>query len=438
MQINSFAFIIAAEVAVVFLLLSVVLALQNRNLKNIIKKLQARMQEIVGDLKVLQNNTQTTQEPTPPSVSEVSAPDDTASSEVRSYLDQISEQIQKTRDQHKRLGSDRDIVLDLAPDSELPRRAAALRYAMLLAEKEALTNTEDGEPKWELLKFKYEQIFSFYEDYTTEPENGASQEELDMLAEELTNAKKRISNLEKFKALYFDLEEKWAESKTEAQTHYDNLSQMASKIEDTDDSEAFEGALMDYHAAYSDVNQMIESGIESSNIVEGGKLNDATSGELKHLRSVAADQHRIISELQNKLKLAAASDNDISANLIDNLKTELNKQQRFIQESETCIQLMEDELRSANKEGEQLRSRLKALPAMKTQLKELGNQKDEFELKVYAITSENRKLLKKLKEERSAAPVDDGRSTKLKRELIDFEARYAALEEKYLDLKIQQ
>lgn len=395
------------------------------------------MQEIVGDFKSVQNSGQHTQEQGFSHEPEANLKDGANPIKTHSYLDQINEQIQKTKTQHANLESDRDIILDLAPDSEPPRRTAALRYAMLIAEKEALTNTESCEPKWELLKFKYEQIFSFYEDYNEEPENNINQEELDTLTEELTNAKKRISNLEKFKALYFDLEEKWAESKADAQIHYENLTQMASKIENTDDSEAFEGALMNYHSAYSDVNQMIESGIESSNIVEGGKLNDATSGELKHLRNVAVDQHRIISELQNKLKLASAGDNEVTANLIDNLKTELNKQQRFIQESETCIQLMEDELRSANKETEQLRSRLKTLPAIKTQLKEVGNQKDEFELKTYALTSENRRLLKKLKDEKSAAPVDDGRSTKLKRELLDLEARYAALEEKYLDLKIQ-
>ena len=208
---------------------------------------------------------------------------------------------------------------------------------------------------------------------------------------------------------------------------------MADKVEDRD---AFETALQSYHSAYNDVNALIENGIETPDADLLGMIDEKSAGELKHLRSVAAEQHKIITQLQAKLE-NAKTDEDRNI-LVDGLKDELNKQQRFVQESETCIQLMEEELHTANKEITQLKDRLRTLPNIKTQLQEAKSQRDQYELKVYALTSENRKLQKKLKEDKGTVTADSGESKKLKRELMDLEAKYASLEEKYLDLKIQQ
>ncbi|MFL0802135.1 MAG: hypothetical protein K6L81_00330 [Agarilytica sp.] len=427
MQLDNIALIAAAEVAAVLLIFCIILLYQNRSLRNLIKKLQGRMTELVGDLKTAKSS------PPPPE-----AAADTPLALCKSFLDHVGDQIEITRDHHKSLSPDRDIVLDLAPDTDLPRRAAALRYAMLLAEKEALLSvieSEDEEINWSLIRGKYQQIFDFYEDYTPEAEEVADHADIEALNQELTNAKKRINNLEKFKALYFDLEEQWEESKNKAQEHYNDLSAMASEVENGD---KFESALEGYHASYGNIDKMIQQGVgDPETIIETVKVTDAeTAGELRHLRMVAADQHKIITELEEKLK--GANSDEERNQIMEGLKGELDKQKRFIQESETCIQLMEDELNNAHKELDQLKGRLKALPSLKTQMQEMRKQKDEYELKVYALTSENRKLTKKLKEDKSSIPVDNGDAAKLKKEVADLETRYANLEEKYLDLKLKQ
>lgn len=418
MQLNNLALIAAAEVAAVLLVFCVILIFQNRSLRGLVKKLQSRMEQLVEDLKAARSDKNQEQR-----------------GNLKSFAEQINDQLELTKDHHKDLKSEQDIVLDLAPDIELPKRAAALRYAILLAEKECVAASEQDEPNWELLRSKYEQIFDFYSDYTESADEGGSREELDALSQELSNAKKRINNLEKFKALYFDLEEQWEASKEEAQTHYNNLSEMSAKIEN---GQEFESALESYHASYNDVNNLIERGIGDPEVITKTVevVDKETAGELRHLRMVASDQHKLITELQSKLRGAST---DVERNqIMEGLQDELQRQQRFIQESETCIQLMEDELNNTNRELDQLKSRLKALPSIKTQLKEIKTQKDEYELKVYALTSENRKLTKKLKEEKESSPIDTGDTASMKKELIELETRYASLEEKYLDLKLQQ
>lgn len=431
MQLDNIAVIAAAEVAAVLLIFCIILFIQNRSLRRLVKKLQSRMTELVDDLKVAKRS------PT------AAAPEDDEQSPqalCKSFLDHVNDQIEATREHHTSLGPDRDIVLDLAPDTDLPRRSAALRYAMLLAEKEALMSVieyEDEDFNWTLIRGKYQQIFDFYEDYTPEAEQVSDSAELEALSQELTNAKKRINNLEKFKALYFDLEEQWEQSKQKAQEHYDDLSEMASKVEG-EDKDKFESTLESYHASYGNVDQIIREGVgDPDTIVETVKITDEeTAGELRHLRIVAADQHKIITELQERLK--EASTDEERNEIVEGLKDELDKQKRFMQESETCIQLMEDELNNVHKELDQLKGRLKTLPSIKTQMQDLRKQKDEYELKVYSLTSENRKLNKRLKEEKGNVMVDDGEVSKLKKEVQDLETRYANLEEKYLDLKLKQ
>ena len=409
--------IIAIEVAVVLLVLSLFLVMHNKKLRGIVKKLQTRMQELVVQLKEAR-----TESGAPQNETGVSS----------NYLEFVDEQIALTRNHHEELGSDRDIVLDLSPDSPIPQRAAALRYAILLAEKEAMSaETALDDFDWSKIRSKYEQIFSFYEDYV-EPESGElDPEEQESLQKELANAKKRIDNLEKFKKLYFEMEEQWESSKKTAQSHYDELSEMAA---DASDPEKFETALEGYQAAYGKFNNFLES---SDPVVETITVTDPTAlEEIKQLKAVAADQHMIINELQTKL--AQADTEEVRTELINGLKTELDKQSRFIQESETCIQLMEDELNSANKEMEILRSRLKALPSIKAQLKDATSKRDEYELKVYALTSDKRKLEKRLVEEKKSKSPDTDELRRFKKTIADMEIRYTELEEKYLDLKLQQ
>ncbi len=426
-QVPNVVLIAAVEITVVLFVICLILVHQNRSLRSLTKRLKGRLEQIITDLKKSSSSA-------PPAASSL-AP--LADAKAESYANQISNQIDITRDHHESLNPPQDIILDLAPESPISRRAAALRYVVLLAEKEAVVAKENN-PDWGKLCQKYEQIFSFYEDYqdnedTNEQAEGFS-EEVEALNGELINAKKRINNLERFKALYFDLEEKWQEAKNNAEVHYQDLSEMASNVQDP---KQFEEKLGEYHASYDSINAIVEGGVEGSTITDVAHVSDSdTAGEIRHLRSVTADQHQIITKLEKRLRNAESDEERIE--IVNNLQGELQKQSRFIQESETCIQLMEDELHNANKDIEQLKSRLHILPQLKTELKETRELKDEYELKMYALKTENSKLNKRMKgAQNGSSEMDGGEFRKLKKHINEMETQYAELEEKYLDLKLQ-
>ena len=428
MNLDNIILITSLEVSALLLVVCVFLVVRNRRLNDLLNRLRERMQELVSDLKLARV--------APPPPPEVEAEVDT-----KSYADHIEDQLVFTRDHHGNLDPTQDISLDLSPENPMPRRVAAMRNAILLAEKEALAFADDDRPNWDLIRSKYEQLFSFFADYSQpegieiEPETPAGDpEELESLKQELENAKKRVSNLEKFKKLYFELEAQWDSSQKTAKEHYNNLTVMADQVED---KQAFETALNGYNDSYKKFNNLFNDDTVIQSITA---IDPEAAKEIAHLRSVAADQHRTINELE--AKLANANSDEEKNQIVEGLKGELDRMTRFVKESETCIQLMEEELNSAHKEVDILKSRMKAVPSLKTQLKEVTNQKDEMELKVYALSSENRKLAKQLKEQPSASSAGDHNARaeleKMKKELQTWETNYAELEERYLDLKMGQ
>ena len=134
------------------------------------------------------------------------------------------------------------------------------------------------------------------------------------------------------------------------------------------------------------------------------------------------------------------SSNEERESVVNGLQNELQKQARFIQESETCIQLLEDELNTANSELERLRQKANQISELKTDLVGMRKYGDELELKYHSALSENRMLQKQLKElvANSGSSVNDEEASRLKKELSGLIERYNELEERYLDLKMQQ
>lgn len=415
MQAANIYLIAAAEIAALLLFVCIFLIVQNRSLKGVVQKLQQRMEQLVQDLKFARatKKAENAKEAAP-----------------SSYKSLLNQQLEFVRAHHAKLEADRDIMLDIDPETPAPRRVAALRYALLLAEKEATSGRKDNKADWTLLQRRYEQMFKYNSDYAAEAStNSGNDEQLDALHQELITAKKRINNLERFKALYFDLEEKWSSVRDNAKTHYHEISKLT---ENSDNSEAIETALHAYRKNYSELGSLIEAGIDNHEITSS-KAEGSTS-EIDHLRAVTADQHRIITELERKLQSATTKEE--REIVVNELQGQIQKQIRFVQESETCIQLLEDELTNANKELDQLRSRLNALPKLKTHLIELRNQNDDYELHIAAIKSENRRLMTKVQNIESAPPSDSNEVRRLKKEVSELETRYAALEEKFLDLKL--
>ena len=427
-------FLIIAEAALLLFAVCMFLVFKNRILKRLIERLKKRLKELMDKLKNALEKNKT--EPETPTLEEtITTPGD-----EKTYVEWIEDQINNTLTFHKQLGSTQNIIQDIAPNSALPNRTAALRSAMLLAEKETFTQTTDQQPDWEVLQQSYQYIFNRQKEQGDDDDDDdnkvINKAKNDALKDELTNARKRIDNLEKFKQLYFELEEKWQDCKSEAQEHFAQLSQMA---DSADDTPAFEESLKRYHESYNTISPLIESGLNdalASPLQEDTSAKFDRIAEIQRLKQVAIEQHQLIRELQQKLH--ATNTNEETASIVHNLEDQLTKQERFLNEAETCVQLMEDELHVANTELHSLRPKIAGLLNIKAELLQTRKEKDEFEFKLSALDTENRKLRKKVEASNGSSKDDAIESIKLRKTLTMMESKYNDLEEKFLDLKLQK
>lgn len=354
--------------------------------------------------------------------------------QLQTYGDQLAQQIELTKQHHSTLGENLNIALDLDPEAPPARRTAALRHAILIAETDALAQDESV-PDWERLGARYQRIWDFQEDYHPK-QHQESQEngELMELKENLHQAQKRINNLERFKVMYLELDQRWQACKGQADEHYSELRNLAA---DSNNADNLHKALENYHAIYNDIGEIIEQGadIGMNSDADEEQASQTHLQEIRRLREVATNQHRIITELQTKLS-GDSSDKPHNP-ILDGLQNELHKQTRFLKESETCIQLMEDELDTAKRELLQLRSRLQDFPKINSQVKTLQARSDQQEELIEKLQSDNRRLSRQLQQAQQAPPEDNQDLRKLRKELAEMQSKYNELEEQFLDMKLK-
>lgn len=402
----------------------------------------------------------------------------------RDFLHYLDEEIDATKAFHQSLNPDRDIVLDITPDAPIERQASSLRHAFLIAEKEARYAGDGETSDWGVLQGKFQQIIQFYEslappaapveeaeevDDELDAEPVDIEEEGDDRSEEIATYKKRIENLERFKKLFFDMESQWQDAKAQADDYYQQLLAMGKDLGAGDD---FDKVLEQYSRSFDEVESMIMKAAGKDSEVGGGDASDkqesgqpsvgkviiANQEEIQRLRNMAVDQHKVINELKRKLYEAkSAEDKQL---VIDQLSGQLEKQERFLKEAETCTKLIEDELSRAIRENEDLRKQLKqAENAAQDQVSDEEYEKMEEVINnftqeskemlgtIASLEKENQSLLDQLAASGSSATATGGESeqvaelqqklTELQQELLNLQTQHIELEERYLELKMK-
>lgn len=270
------------------------------------------------------------------------------------YAQILSAQIDATLAQHQSLVSeDRDILLELSPETPHERRALAVRYALLLAERAvtaSLTSVDVRQAAqqnqganlaavdWSLLQDEYLQILDLCEvDFSAEV--SAKDRALSLVRDELAAIK---THLEKVQAC-------WRETLTQAEVKLDECLRPTSY----DDVAALKINISSLNGLYTALSPVIESGEDPASLeIDLDMLASSEESEVKQEPPEAPD----LSELREKI--ASAPNEEVRDQLMDNLTDELEKQARFVKESETCVQVMEDELSLSQKEIARLRSQL--------------------------------------------------------------------------------
>ena len=423
MQVSNAIVVVAAEITIVLLISAVFFFLHSRKLKSLVRRQQEKILELLQSKKL------------PPAPALPSA--------VSDYKTYLNKELDATSTQFTAESPGADIALDLPDDSPAFQRILALRYAFLRAEE--LGTTEDlGSPEyWSIFQQALTPLLT-----SSQPQT--SEDNLE-IQDELNTAKKRIENLEKFKRLFFDMEKQWKDAQTNAQDYYGQLMKLSDGVHD---QAAFNDALKNYHGVYDAIHQNIMQVIQNPDSFGNHKTINITrqdpraAEEIVKLRNVAADQHRIINNLQRQLvEATTAEEKEI---VIGELQQQLQRQVRFVQESETCIQLLEDELAKAHEEIS-----LKDKTLDETSL--LSEENRQIKSTLHSFTLESKDLLSsidELEEENDSlkknmsqtVPIPTQTATKetvtdankVHAELVDLKKQYAELEERYLDLKLSQ
>lgn len=427
-----------AELMALLLALCVFLLFHARKLKNLTQLLQNKLQQLVQDLK---KSKQTCSELERTLSQTTTAP----------YSEMVEQQLEKTREYHLSLKPDQDIRLDLNSDTPQSRQIASLRHAFLISEKEAtLASPDEGNPNWDLLQARLGNLMNFFRSEnkgkTDQPEQATKEgvEELEELKKALANSQQRIENLEKFKTLFFELEEKWDLAQQQAQICHEELSGFDVGSQQ---QENFEDLLQRYQNAYNEFGNQLQVNSKSSGITQIVEVPSShkPSDELQHLKSVTANQHHLITELQQRLAIAySAADKE---ELIEDLKSQLDKQLRYVKESETCIELMDNELSKANKQIEQMQSRIEKLEYNSEKSAQvihkariLKEERAMMNRNIQNLEQENEQLvtqLEALMQGNSKGGGDGENNPALQKQLQQLQEQYTTLENKYLALRMK-
>lgn len=419
MQVSNWIVFGTIEVIAALLLLCGFLLFYTRSLKGLIGKLQAGIKSVVSDLR--------------DSKAQVSQLQALVDSGTQSYNDHVQQQLNATRDYHATLNAGRDITLDLEEGTPPLRQAASFRHAYLLTEKEASSQLEDSQvPNWDILQSKLTTLLSFFRAYDASKNDSAS------LQKELDQAKQQIANLERFRDLFFELEDKWLEAQQTAEQLEDNYQHSG---EDSDFNEFLKRYKDIYNGFGSDLQQASHTlAGGTTQIVTSAPTLSVSSGEdLEELKSLTANQHHLIQELQERL--SRAYDHEERDQLIADLESQLDKQLRYMKESETCIKLMEGELDQAHALIDEQQQKIHALRHKVEQnvklvkaTKHLSQERESMLKNLRQLEQENDQLATQL-QMLLDAPAAEEPDAGLQDAYDALNQRYLDLENKYLELR---
>lgn len=411
MQVPNAIIAVAAEVCLALAVGATLLFFHARKLKSLVRRQQEKLLELLKDPKP--------QAPTPPP----QAP-------TQSYKTYLNLELDATSRGFSDLSDSGDITQEQSAESPLLLQVLALRYAFLRAEELGTTEERGSQEYWDIFEQTLSPLLK----------QGLGEQNPE-LAAELETARKRIENLEKFKRLFFDMEKQWNEAKIKANDYYMQLMALS---EGVNDRERFTSVLESYNNVYDNINQQFIdlSQPQPGKTIHITRQDPRAADEIIKLRNVAADQHRIINQLQRKLiEAKTAEDKEL---VIQELQQQLQRQTRFVQESETCVQLLEDELSKVHQELSNMEKELGANQTlsdenlrMKTTLQSFTLESKDLMQNIDSLEKENN-LLKQGQDQAQPASsqTGDAEFKKVQSEYLQLQQQYAELEEKYLELKL--
>lgn len=419
MQVSTTLLIVAAELYVLLLVGMLVLFLYSRKHKKLVERQQKKLLDLIKEVR------------TASSTSIKPAPTAQPAAE-KGYKFHINQQLEATQKRFGNITPDGDISAAQATDGSIEQRILALRYAFLRSEELGTTEDPSSDKYWSIFQQTLEPLL--------QSSPNAS------LIEEIQTYKKRVENLEKFKKLFFDLEAKWNAAQNTSEDYHAQLLALSNQMLDPD---AYQLLLENYQGSFGEFSQSMSNTANVASDPDAKTINiirqdPRAAEEIVKLRNVAADQYRVINNLQRKLEEATSDEQ--KALIIQELEQQLQRQIRFVQESDTCVQLLEEELIKANE-------KIAEQEHLIDDGQKVGEENLHIKDTLHSFTLESRDLLAslesleqentELKEQLESLSVMVGSGSASTSSGKDQEAftllqkQYAELEERYLTLKMK-
>lgn len=406
MQVSSTYLIVAAELYLLLFIGLLVLFFYSRKQKKLIQRQQKKLLDVIKEIRA------TNSQPIKPLIE-------------KGYKFHINQQLETTQKRFSNISPDGDITTT-QPDDSLEQKILALRYEFLRSEELGTTEDTGSDKYWGIFQQTLEPLL---------------QKSDTNLKDELDIYKKRVENLEQFKKLFFELEAQWNNAQNNSENCHAQLLAMTNQVQDPEAYalllQNYQDALGHFSQAVQQTAKLVDDDPKTINII---RQDPRAAEEIIKLRNVAADQYRIIHNLQRKLEEVTSEEE--KALVIHELEQQLQRQIRFVQESDTCIQLLEDELNKAHEkiiEQEELIDNAHKTDEENSQIKDALHDftlesRDLLE-NMESLEEENLQLKKQLESlmENKASPEN----TDAQIALIQLQKEYAELEERYLASKLK-
>ncbi|GEM_PF-1988762 len=322
---------------------------------------------------------------------------------------------------------------DITPDGDdLPDKLASVEkfifvatFQSMTAQLNALENSNEADVAWDKIKNELTPLFSNYLQSVLAQENDNILDE--QLKKQLESAQQRITNLEKFKQLYFSLQQKLSKSIVEIEALNHNLSEQSSVA---DNHDAIRLIVEKNKAVYLEMGQMIAMDKEqhhqsvATNMDYSETLINERKGEINRLKGQIAQQFEEIWSLQGRLtgQTSAEPDAVVLTAAIDNIS-------RNLKDAEICIETMDMEIQTLTSEITNLKSQLKesSSSALPEKYQQSMQEKEQI---IARFTQESKELINCI------TGLEDSNSEQSKM-LKEWQDKYARLSADFSRLESQ-
>lgn len=319
-------------------------------------------------------------------------------------------------------------------------------FQTLTTVRNALENSNDAQDSWEKIKNEITPLIENYlQPIIIKAQSQAVQAEEsgdDSLQTQLENANKRITNLEKFKDLFFDLQSKLSDSVSEIEGLNHKIAELA---EGSDNFDEIMAIIQQNKTHYINMGQMIAMDKDahhesvSSNMDYSDNLINERKDEISRLKHQISSQFEEIWALHNKLSNSSANKEPSTTELNSGIETMVQQ----LKDSEMCIETMDMEIQTLSSELLTLKNKLKdqqsstsqnepsKLPTTQSNI-ELENKIKNKDQMIARFSQESKELLSCITGMEDHSDEQAAKINELEEKYTKLEAEYNIMEEKYL------